>query len=303
MEIITNVLRGIVIGIANIIPGVSGGTMALVLGIYSRLLNAISSIGPQTLNACRNGFTAIKEELRRIDFMFLASLATGAGIAIVVSARIMTNLLENHHDPTYGFFFGLVMASALIPFRMIRKFSAGSILSGLVAAALVVGLTMAYSGEDRLEAARKKASIKGETVVTPASGTVDITTQTDTKFKYDGGMAFFFVAASSSCRDSARHQRLFHAAVDECIRILVCINEFQIVPLAFFIPVPSSACWSAQVSQLSARQIPGDTMAFLVGLVIGSLYAIWPFKTTILQPAAGSTSKTSCRPLSAATKC
>ena len=132
MEIITNVLRGIVIGIANIIPGVSGGTMALVLGIYSRLLNAISSIGPQTLNACRNGFTAIKEELRRIDFMFLASLATGAGIAIVVSARIMTNLLENHHDPTYGFFFGLVMASALIPFRMIRKFSAGSILSVLL---------------------------------------------------------------------------------------------------------------------------------------------------------------------------
>ncbi len=284
MEIITNVLRGIVIGIANIIPGVSGGTMALVLGIYSRLLGALSSIGPQTLNACRNGFTAIKEELRRIDFMFLASLAAGAGIAIVVSARIMTNLLENHHDPTYGFFFGLVMASALIPFRMIRKFSAGSILSGLVAAALVVGLTMAYSGEDRLEAARRKAAIKGEKIMVPASGTIDITAQNDAKFKYDGGtLAFFFLAgviAICAMILPGISGSFMLLLMGVYFDILVCINEFQIVPLVFFATgaVIGLLVFTRFLNYLLAR-FHDSTMAFLVGLVIGSLYAIWPFKT------------------------
>ncbi len=284
MEIITNVLRGIVIGIANIIPGVSGGTMALVLGIYSRLLGALSSIGPQTLSACRNGITAIKEELRRIDFVFLASLAVGAGIAIVVSARIMTNLLENHHDPTYGFFFGLVMASALIPYRMIRSLSAGSIISGLVATALVVGLTMAYSGEDRLEAARKKAAIKGETVVATASGTADITTKTDTKFKYDGGtLAFFFAAgiiAICAMILPGISGSFMLLLMGVYFDILICINERQIVPLLCFAVGAGIGLlvFTRFLNYLLAR-FHDSTMAFLVGLVVGSLYAIWPFKT------------------------
>ena len=107
MEIVINLLRGVAIGLANIIPGVSGGTMALVLGIYSRLIQAISNLGPETVKCLAKGPKGILEEMKRIDAIFLGSLEAGALIAIVSVAKLLTWLLVNQHDPTYGFFFGL----------------------------------------------------------------------------------------------------------------------------------------------------------------------------------------------------
>ena len=76
---IRTLLQGFVIGLANIIPGVSGGTMALVLGIYERLIRAVNNLGPQSamtiLSALKkedDGKAELKAELKRIDFWFLS---------------------------------------------------------------------------------------------------------------------------------------------------------------------------------------------------------------------------------------
>jgi hypothetical protein len=127
-------------------------------GIYQRLLNAIGALGSETLKALISGKAAIIAELKRTDASFLIALAAGAGAAILASARLMSYLLENFHDPTYGFFFGLVAASLVVPWRLIRRLSAGNIVSCLIAAALVIGLTLAMSGEDRLHAAPEKST-------------------------------------------------------------------------------------------------------------------------------------------------
>ena len=164
MQIIINLLRGFAIGVANIIPGVSGGTVALMLGIYQRLLDAISAIGPQTITAFAGGRAAIRKEFERIDAAFLGSLAIGAGSAIVATARLMSYLLETHHDPTYGFFFGLITASLVVPWRLIKRLSPANIISCILAIVLVVGLTMAMSGEEKLKTAQKKAMIKSGTI-------------------------------------------------------------------------------------------------------------------------------------------
>ena len=92
MQIIVNLLRGFAIGVANIIPGVSGGTVALMLGIYQRLLNAIGALGSETLKALISGKTAIIAELKRTDAAFLISLAVGAGAPVWIRAVFLISL-------------------------------------------------------------------------------------------------------------------------------------------------------------------------------------------------------------------
>jgi putative membrane protein len=164
---IVTYLRGVAIGIANIIPGVSGGTMALVLGIYERLIGALNNISLATVKALLSALTfkkpaidALKDELRRIDAWFLILLGAGAGTAIVASAKLITWLLERQHDPTYGLFCGLVLVSILVPVKMMKKFGALPVAAAIVACALTVGLGMSMSAEDHLKAQQQKLELK-----------------------------------------------------------------------------------------------------------------------------------------------
>ena len=107
------ILHGFLIGVANIIPGVSGGSMALALGIYERLIAAVGNVGLGTLTASlgvagfRDGAKGrFCSEWRQIDGAFLSSIAAGGAVAVVVFSRVMVWLLEQWHDPTYGFFTG-----------------------------------------------------------------------------------------------------------------------------------------------------------------------------------------------------
>ena len=138
-------VNGFLIGIANIIPGMSGGTLALVLGIYERLITALRNIGLGTVKQLLGILTFrekalddFRTELRRIDFVFLMILGIGAVAAVLVSSNLIVYLLKSHHDATYGFFFGLVLTSILIPMRMLRGFSWWELLALLVAVSLIV---------------------------------------------------------------------------------------------------------------------------------------------------------------------
>lgn len=274
-------MRGFAIGIANIIPGVSGGTVALMLGIYQRLLDAISALGLESLKALVSGREAIKTELQRVDAAFLGALAAGAGVAIVASARLMGYLLETHHDPTYGLFFGLVLASLVVPWRLIKHFSATSLVFCLVAIALVVGLTLAMSGEDRLQAAQKKALIKSNVSTTsPISNNLarQTTVATDS-----GNMLLFFasgILAICAMILPGISGSFMLLLVGVYFDILVCINERQLMLLAIFAAGAAVGLLIFTRFLKYLLQRYGDaTMSFLFGLVIGSLYAIWPFKS------------------------
>ncbi|OGK10499.1 MAG: hypothetical protein A2W80_17140 [Candidatus Riflebacteria bacterium GWC2_50_8] len=284
MQIIINLLRGFAIGVANIIPGVSGGTVALMLGIYQRLLDAISAIGPQTITAFAGGRAAIRKEFERIDAAFLGSLAIGAGSAIVATARLMSYLLETHHDPTYGFFFGLITASLVVPWRLIKRLSPANIISCILAIVLVVGLTMAMSGEEKLKTAQKKAMIKSGTITiavgqaTPASLPAKLTVSTD-----PGNMLLFFVSgivAICAMILPGISGSFMLLLIGVYFDILLCINDLQLLMLAVFAAGAISGLLVFTRFLNYLLQHYGDsTMSFMLGLVIGSLYAIWPFKS------------------------
>jgi putative membrane protein len=132
-------------GAADIVPGVSGGTMALILGIYERLILSLRSLArPPFLQALLRGRLA--EAFRLADGAFLLALAAGIFTSVLSLARLLTHLLEARPEFVYAFFFGLILASVVLVARRIERVTAWSWILftlGTGGAFLLVGLTPA----------------------------------------------------------------------------------------------------------------------------------------------------------------
>jgi putative membrane protein len=116
---IVNVIQGIAVGVANIIPGVSGGTIALIIGIFERLINAIKSFN---LNALRLLFKGRwKAFAEATDLYFLLSIFIGIGLAIISLARLFDFLFKNYPVYIWSYFFGLVLASIYFVAKAVNK--------------------------------------------------------------------------------------------------------------------------------------------------------------------------------------
>lgn len=132
-------LKGMLMGMADIVPGVSGGTMALITGIYERFVGALSSINfrfiPRLARGDREG---ARESWRSIDWALLLPLFIGLLSAMVIFARVIDWLLDNHAGPTYAFFFGLILASAGFVSKYVERLDVKHVVSGSIAFALVL---------------------------------------------------------------------------------------------------------------------------------------------------------------------
>ncbi|WP_253738946.1 DUF368 domain-containing protein [Halohasta salina] len=112
-------LRGLGMGAADAVPGVSGGTIALITGIYERLIGAVTAVQPTRLRRILGGLRAEGRPdaivaLRELDIVFLLALGAGIATAVVTVLRAISVLLETNPVETYGFFFGLIGASAVV---------------------------------------------------------------------------------------------------------------------------------------------------------------------------------------------
>ena len=114
-EYLLILIRGFLMGACDIIPGVSGGTIALLTGIYERLVTAIGNIRPDVLlKTFFTDRTAFVAELKYMDFFFLVTLVSGIFVAAITVSKIISMLLESYTAFTYSFFFGLIIASAVL---------------------------------------------------------------------------------------------------------------------------------------------------------------------------------------------
>lgn len=118
-------IQGICIGTADIIPGVSGGTFAFVFGIYQRLVEGLSAIGPKHLAALLQLLsTKTRQEgyrkLLTIDWSLFVPLGLGVGVSVLVMSRVLPPLLETYPAQMAALFFGLVLVSCTVPAREIR---------------------------------------------------------------------------------------------------------------------------------------------------------------------------------------
>ena len=295
MRYLTLVLKGCCIGVANIIPGVSGGTMAVMLGIYERLIRALHHIGFSTVRTLLAIFTLKKgtisearTELHRIDFGFLIAITFGALLAVVASARLIIYLLNEKHDPTYGFFWGLVLTSVIIPFKMLKRFSIKEGVSLLLAAGLTVALTLSMGGEKKLESERRKHELQkshfSKNVITEA----ETATTTPGEISQDtthaiGGLLYLFlcsaIAVSAMILPGISGSFIF-LLLGVYFDVLAAVNnrDWIVIGVVALGGIVGLLAFTRFLNYVFERH-HNLTVSFLIGLMLASLYGLWPFRS------------------------
>ena len=141
LAIALNALRGFLIGVAEVIPGVSGGTIALIVGVYQRIIDSAAAFTKGILQLRTLNFAGLKQEFKKIDLALLLPLGIGMLSAIVLAAAALEPLLENEPEIMRGLFFGMILVSLYVPYKMAANaWLSRDYIAALVAASVAFGL-------------------------------------------------------------------------------------------------------------------------------------------------------------------
>jgi putative membrane protein len=237
---------GAAMGAADLVPGVSGGTMAFILGIYEDLLNAIKSFSLDLVRMLLR--FDMKAALAHVPWRFLLTLMLGLGSTVLLLANAMEWLLENEPVYLFAFFFGLVLASILaVGARITWSLKTGS--------ALLVGTLVAYMIVTLLP-----LSMPHDPLTLFLSGMIAI-------------MAMILPGISGSfiLLILGQYDYVLSAVSDLNILAIIPVGLGSIVGLLGF----------ARVLSWLLNRYEQTTVAVLVGFMAGSLYKIWPWKVVL----------------------
>ncbi|MFC7134014.1 MULTISPECIES: DUF368 domain-containing protein [Salinibaculum] len=139
-------LKGAAMGAADTVPGVSGGTIALITGVYERFVTALTRLDPRVLRRVpalgraeqRGAFLA---DLRRMDVLFLVVLGLGVLTSIVTLSRVVHAALGAFRAQTFAFFFGLIAASAVVLYRELRVDTPGRVVAAVAGVAIALDVS------------------------------------------------------------------------------------------------------------------------------------------------------------------
>ncbi len=240
--------RGFAMGAADIVPGISGGTVALITGIYDRLLAAISAADMRAVSALFSGhFSAL---WHRFDGGFLLPLFAGIAVAVVTLAGLLNGLMAHYPLPLWSFFYGLVLVSAVY---LIRSEAVAQSLARLLL--MFIGATMAVV-----------------IALAPSTGFVS------------GNLGFFLAGSLAICAMilpgiSGSFILLLLGMYGPVMRALVTP---ELVPLMLFITgcVTGLLAFSKLLNYLIQYR-RAMTMALLTGFLLGSLTALWPWRIVL----------------------
>ncbi|MFN3770776.1 MAG: DUF368 domain-containing protein [Ectopseudomonas guguanensis] len=238
--------KGMAMGAADVVPGVSGGTIAFISGIYDELLRSIASI-PEALMLLLRG--RIKDAWQMANATFLLVLFSGIVTSILTLARVITYLLHHHPIPVWSFFFGLILVSTYLVGREIGRWNWSRAVS------FVLGLALAY----------------WITVAAPMQWGSDLPT-------------LFLAGAIAICA------MILPGISGSFILLLLglysvvlgAVKDLNLLVLAVF----ASGClvgllsFARLLSWLLSRW-RDLSLAFLCGLMLGSLNKVWPWKETL----------------------
>ena len=240
-------MKGMGMGAADVVPGVSGGTIAFITGIYEELIESIKSVD---LNAIKLLFGfKFKDFWKAVNGNFLLSIVVGIAISFVSLAKLIKYLLEQHPILIWSFFFGLIVASAIVIARKITEWKLRSII------AMIVGIGIAYM----------------VTVVTPAETT----------------NAYWFLFLSGALAICAMILPGISGAfilllLGKYEFVLSALSNFKLDVIAV-VGIGAAAGLLSFSNLLSwlLRKYHNMTIALLSGFMIGSLNKVWPWKETL----------------------
>jgi putative membrane protein len=237
-------LKGMGMGAADVVPGVSGGTIAFITGIYEELINSIKSVNLNTLKLLFS--FKLAAFWKAINGNFLISVLLGIGISIFSLAKGLEYLLHHYPIMVWSFFFGLIVASAIYIARTIKKWDAGTVIAG------IAGIVVAYF----------------ITVISPA----------------EANTTWLFIFISGSIAICAMilpgiSGSFILVLLGMYKFILSAVGDLNIPVLLVFIA--GAAIGIIVFSNLLSwllKKFHNLTIAVLAGFMVGSLNKIWPWK-------------------------
>ncbi|MBR3569133.1 MAG: DUF368 domain-containing protein [Salinivirgaceae bacterium] len=247
-EHIANFLKGFAMGVANVIPGVSGGTIALLTGIFERLINALKSFDVEAVKLLLK--FKFREFAQHVDFGFLLSVFVGIGVSIISVAKLLEFLFQSYPVYVWSFFFGLILVSVWFVGKSIGKIDVAAAVSFVVGAAVAFGLS----------------------VMNPATE--------NTAFWYL--IICGAVAVCSMILPGLSGSFVLILMGNYQLIMIYAVSHFDmkiIAPVAVGVVVGLLA-FSHFLSWLLSRYAR-QTMAVLTGFIFGSLGTIWPWKNPV----------------------
>jgi len=246
----SNILKGALMGAANVIPGVSGGTMALLTGIFEKLINTIKSFDAKAVKlACTFKF---KELIAHIDFNFLSAIGIGVVASILTFARVLEYLFEHQALYVWAFFFGLILASVYFVGKKISQRSVSVVV--LFVLGTVIAASIAF-----MEPAEENASIPYLLVC----GAIAMCSMI-----LPGLSGSYVLLLMGNYR-------------------LVMIDAVNSFDLGILIPVGIGAVAGlaafARLLSWIFKKYHNQTLALLTGFIFGSLSILWPWKSELTE--------------------
>ncbi len=241
-----NLIKGALIGVANVIPGISGGTLALILGIYEKLTESIGE------------FFNVPHKKKLEYGIFLIQILAGAGIGILIFAKLIEYLFKNHYEGTSFFFLGVIIASlpAIIQHKERATPKKKEIILFILGALLPLSLFF-YQSFIKIS-------------------TVD---------EINSGLSVFYMAKLLVCGVIAGGTMvvpgisgsLILMILGEYYNVLSFINNFNILPMATFAFGAAFGIFIfAKVMDKFLKRYKDETLYFLLGIVTLSLLEMWP---------------------------
>ena len=241
-------LRGFAMGAADLVPGVSGGTIALITGIYDRLISAIAAIDMKTLAMVFKG--DIKGAWQHIDASFLITLAGGMFTAIVALASSIDWAMKVFPLPLWSFFFGLVLASTVSLASTLRsEFTGSQIVAALIGAGVAASIALG-------QAVTLDTSLLGFFL----AGMIAIC-----------AMVLPGISGSFLLLLMGMYQPVISAVVDLDLLVLAVFFAGCLIGLFAF----------ARVLKALLARYRVTTLSTLIGVLAGSLIALWPWQAVV----------------------
>ncbi|MDD4956065.1 MAG: DUF368 domain-containing protein [Candidatus Omnitrophica bacterium] len=236
-------VKGMVIGVANIIPGVSGGTIAVVLGVYARLIEAISC------------FFSPKAK-KGTYILFLGILGSGAVVAIGAFAGVMQYLLSEHYRITMFLFVGLIAGGVPAMFRAHDDMGVSTtrILAFVMGMILMIGLAMV----------RMEGNVSGS--VEAGSGLIYRSMLVISGFFAGGAMIVPGISGSFMLVLMGQYSAVLNAVREMAVGILFFVGMGAAVGILVF----------SKIMDICIKKIPAGTYYFILGLIAASIYKIYP---------------------------
>lgn len=248
-QFFSNLLKGIGIGTANVIPGVSGGTIAFLTGIFERLIDSLKSFNLTAIKLLFNG--KFKEFAKYTDLIFLCSVGCGMLIAILSVARIFDYLFEHHPIYLWSFFFGLILTSIYYVGITIEKWDWKVVLSFIIgtAIALFIAFGKPAKENDNLIYLLICGAVATCSMILP-------------------GLSGSFVLVLMG-----NYQLIMIDAVNDLnLKILIPVIIGGVVGLIAF----------SHVLSWIFKKYRNITIALLTGFILGSMPIIWPWKNAVI---------------------